>query len=130
MVFYAPYLIKPSDSKKPGLQIDLFPTLMGFAKLPYINNTLGVDLMKEGRQFAYFCTDNKIGCINEDYFLVIRQEGPSSLYKYRNKDVTNYYSQSESLAKDMRRYAESMIQTSYWMGEHNLLPLPNKKKNK
>lgn len=130
MVFYAPYLIKPSDSKKPGLQIDLFPTLMGFAKLPYINNTLGVDLMKEGRQFAYFCTDNKIGCINEDYFLVIRQDGPSSLYKYKNKDVTNYYSQSESLAKDMRRYAESMIQTSYWMGEHNLLPLPNKKENK
>jgi len=130
LIFYAPYLIKPSISNKPGLQIDLFPTLMGFAKLPYINNTLGVDLMKEGRQFAYFCTDNEIGCINDEFFLVVRQDGPSSLYKYKQKDVTNYISQNESLANDMRKYAETMIQTSYWMGEHNLLSLPNTKVNK
>ena len=130
MIFYAPYLIKPSDSKKPGLQIDLFPTLMGFVKLPYINNTLGVDLMKEGRPYAYFCTDNKIGCIAGDFFLVVRQDGPTSLYKFKQKDVSNYYDQNEALAIEMKKYVESMIQTSYWMGEHNLLPLPNKKENK
>lgn len=130
LIFYAPYLIKPSNSKKPGLQIDLFPTLMGFAKLPFINNTLGVDLMREGRTFAYFCSDNKIGCLNDDFFLVIRQDGPSSLYKYKQKDVTNYYNQYESLANDMKKYAETMIQTSYWMGEHNMLPLPNTIVNK
>jgi len=130
LIFYSPNLIKPSDSKKPGLQIDLFPTLMGFMKLPYINNTLGVDLMKEGRAFAYFCSDNKIGCINDEFFLVVRQDGPTSLYKYKQKDVTNYYDKYETLANDMRRYAESMIQTSYWMGAHKLLPLPESIINK
>jgi len=124
LIFYAPDIIKPLSSDKPGLQIDLFPTLMGFVKLPYINNTLGVDLMKEGRPYAYFCTDNKIGCIAGDFFLVVRQDGPTSLYKYKQKDITNYYAQNESLALEMKKYAESMLQTSFWMGEHNLLPLP------
>lgn len=125
MIFYAPSLIQPSRFTKPGLQIDLFPTLMGFLKIPYVNNTLGVDLRKDGRKYAYFCTDNKIGCVNDSLFLVIRNDGPGSLYKYRNKDVANYYSQFPQLVEDMKNYAVSMLKTSYWLGEHNLLSLPD-----
>jgi phosphoglycerol transferase MdoB-like AlkP superfamily enzyme len=130
MIFFAPYLIKPSRSEKPGLQIDLFPTLMGFVKLPYVNNTLGVDLLNEGREFAYFCSDDKIGCIDEDFFLVIRKDGPSSLYNYKQKDLTNYINEYQSYAQDMRKYAETMIETAYWMGEHKFLSLPGQEKNK
>ncbi len=124
MIFYAPSLIKPASSQKPGLQIDLFPTLMGFLKITYVNNTLGVDLRRENRKYAYFCTDNKIGCVNDEFFLVIRNDGPSSLYKYKNNDVTNYYSQQPVLVEDMKNYAVSMLETYYWLGEHNLLALP------
>lgn len=127
MIFYSPELIKPQRFEKPGLQIDLFPTLMGFLQIPYVNNTLGVDLRNEGRKYAYFCTDNKIGCISEEFFLVLRTDGPGSLYKYKNKDLTNYYhKEDEKMILDMKKYATSMIQTSYWLGEHNLLHLPNK----
>ena len=127
MIFYSPELIKPQRYEKPGLQIDLFPTLMGFLQIPYVNNTLGVDLRNEGRKYAYFCTDNKIGCISEDFFLVLRADGPGSFYKYKNKDLTNYYhKEDERIILDMKKYATSMIQTSYWLGENNLLHLPNK----
>ena len=124
MIFYAPGIIKPQQQDKPGLQIDLFPTIMGFLHLPYVNNTLGVDLRNEGRKYAYFCSDNKIGCLNDEFFLVIRKEGPNSLYRYKNKDLENYYYSNSVLADDMKKYASAMILTSYWLGGHNLLPLP------
>ena len=97
---------------------------MGFLHLPYVNNTLGVDLRNEGRKYAYFCSDNKIGCLNDEFFLVIRKEGPNSLYRYKNKDLENYYYSNSVLADDMKKYASAMILTSYWLGGHNLLPLP------
>lgn len=125
MIFYSPGIIKPQRFDKPGLQIDLFPTLMGFLKLPYVNNTLGVDLRKEGRKYAYFCTDNKVGCLNDEFFLVLRKDGPNSLYKYKNKNVENYYNDNLVLADDMKKYASAMILTSHWLGSHNLLPLPD-----
>ena len=127
MIYYAPNIIEPQRFEKPGLQIDLFPTLMGFLQLPYVNNTLGVDLRNEGRKYAYFCTDNKVGCLNDEFFLVIRKEGPNSLYKYKSKEVENYYSSNQVLADEMKKYASSMILTSYWLGGHNLLSLPKSK---
>jgi len=126
MIIYSPELVPAAKFEKPGLQIDLFPTVMGYLQIPYINNTLGIDLRNEERQFAYFCTDNKIGCLNDEFFLVMRNDGPTSLYKYKDKDVTNYINHHESLAEEMKKYATTMIQTSYWMEEHNLLQLPNK----
>ncbi|MFA7359482.1 MAG: LTA synthase family protein [Candidatus Kapaibacterium sp.] len=127
LIMYAPKLISPQRFEKPGLQIDMFPTLMGYLQIPYVNNTLGVDLRNEGRKYAYFCTDNKIGCLNDDYFLVLRSDGPNSLYKYKNKDRNNYIKENQELVNEMKRYATAMIQTSYWLGEHNLLSLPEYK---
>jgi len=127
MIFYAPSIINPQRFEKPGLQIDLFPTLMGFLQLPYVNNTLGVDLRNEGRKYAYFCTDNKVGCLNDEFFLVVRKEGPNSLYRYKNREVENYYNSNQVLADEMKKYASAMILTSYWLGGHNLLPMPKSK---
>ncbi len=126
MIFYSPALIKPAAYEKIGLQIDLFPTLMGFMSLPYTNNTFGIDLVKEDRPFGFFSADTKIGCINNDFFLLIRSNGPESLYKYRNKDVSNYINDNRALADSMKTYVYSILQTYSYMAVHKLLPLPGK----
>ncbi|MFA5405081.1 MAG: sulfatase-like hydrolase/transferase [Ignavibacteria bacterium] len=124
MLFYSPFLIKPVKYEQVGLQIDLFPTLMGFIKLPYINNTFGIDLSREKRQFGYFSSDDKFGCINDRYYFIMRDGRIDALYKYKNKDITNYLNENKSLADSMRVYTYSMIQTTNWMIEHKLLGLP------
>lgn len=124
LVFYSPALIKPAAYDCIGLQIDLFPTLMGFAGLPYVNNTLGIDLRKEKRQFAYFTSDEKFGCLNEDYYMIIRNDETDGIYKYRNKDIKNYIKEQKSLADSMRVYTYSMMQTADWLTEHKLLSIP------
>jgi phosphoglycerol transferase MdoB-like AlkP superfamily enzyme len=107
-----------------GLQIDLFPTLMGYLRLPYINNTFGIDLTREKRQFAYFTSDDKFGCVNNEYYLIMRDGGADALYKFRNKELTNYLQKDRDIADSMKVYTYSMIQTANWMIEHKMLGLP------
>jgi phosphoglycerol transferase MdoB-like AlkP superfamily enzyme len=124
MIFYSPDLIKPVKYDNIGLQIDLFPTLMGYMKLPYINNTLGIDLTREKRQFGYFSSDDKFGCINNDYYMIMRDGGADALYKYRNNELINYLPEKKNFSDSMKVYTYSMIQTTNWMIEHKLLSLP------
>ncbi len=50
LIIYAPKLIPQKQLvSKIGGQIDFFPSIMGLIKQPYINNTLGIDLLKEER---------------------------------------------------------------------------------
>ena len=48
LVFYAPGIItEPVTFDCIGGQIDVFPTIMGILNQPYINNTLGIDLLSK-----------------------------------------------------------------------------------
>ena len=135
LIFYAPKIIgAPGVCKEIGSQIDIFPTIMGLIKLPYVNNTMGIDLLKEKRKYAILNDDDKIGIIDTSYFCIMKLDDHKlSLYKYRNQDKTNYFEQEKSKALDMENYAKSMMQTYQDMilsGEislHNQAPV---RKNK
>ncbi|MBN1143799.1 MAG: sulfatase-like hydrolase/transferase, partial [Bacteroidales bacterium] len=124
MVIVAPFLNEKRHYKKIGLQLDAMPTIMGVLKIPYINNTLGIDLRNESRPFAYFSSDNKIGCLNEQFFLVIRKNGVESLYKYANRDLVNYLEQYPDVADSMRAYVYSMYQTTQYLINSKKTALP------
>lgn len=51
-----------------GGQIDIFPTIMGLLQLNYVNNTLGIDLLKQQRKYIYFLSDEHLGCADKEYF--------------------------------------------------------------
>ncbi len=116
LIIYGPGLLKkPRIIKKIGGQIDIFPTIMGILNISYINNTLGIDLLKENRPYIYFCGDDKMGCLNHDYFLVMRNNGHQSLYHYRDLDNRDYLQINKGLASRMKSYCGSMLQTTQWM---------------
>ncbi|MCK5059485.1 MAG: sulfatase-like hydrolase/transferase, partial [Candidatus Aminicenantes bacterium] len=120
--FHTPFIIhSPSLIREPrsiaqiGGQIDVFPTIMGILNIPYVNNTMGIDLLKESRPFIYFYGDDKMGCLNEEYFLVIRDKGNESLYAYRTRDTKSYLDSKKQLAASMKDYFFSMMQTTKWL---------------
>ena len=124
LIIVAPFLHERKQYDKIGLQLDVVPTIMGILKIPYINNTLGIDLRQESRPFAYFSSDDKIGCLNERYFLVIRNHGKESLYQYKNNDLNNYLDQHQQLADSMRAYVYSMYQTTQYLINSKKTALP------
>ncbi|MBM4166422.1 MAG: LTA synthase family protein [Ignavibacteria bacterium] len=119
-ILYAPFFHNEHRVLKNfGGQIDVFPTVMGLLNIPYINNTFGIDLLKEEREFMYFSADDKIGCINEEYFLVLhRQEEREYLFRYRENAKENIADTYPQRVQQMKEYAYSHIQAAQWMLIH------------
>jgi phosphoglycerol transferase MdoB-like AlkP superfamily enzyme len=110
-IIYAPHLITtPKTVTNYGGQIDVFPTLMNLVALPYTNNTLGIDLLTETRPYIYFCHDEKLGVIDDEFLYIYRGKEKPSLYKYKT-DVTDYINDYPAIADSMKTYAISNMQT-------------------
>lgn len=122
LIIYSPGLIKnPHFVGALGGQIDIGPTVLGLLNIPYLNNGMGIDILKETRPYIYFSADDKIGCIGKDYFWVDRlSTKSSSLYYYRTLDQTDYSSREKKEAANMKAYAFSMLQVAQYMNKHAL----------
>ncbi len=116
LIIYAPEKIKEAKSINGfGGQIDVYPTIMGLLGYRYVNNTPGVDLLKEKRPYMYFSADDKIGCVNDSLFYIYRINGKESIYNYRNKETKDYIIDYKHIATEMRNYAFANFQASQWM---------------
>lgn len=132
LIFYAPGMIKSNDVISDiGSQIDVFPTLMGLIKQPYINNTLGIDLLKEKRKYAILNDDDKIGIIDTTYFCIMkRNEKKLQLFQYKENSKLNLYEDEKVKAHDMTEFAKSMMQTFQMMITNNKTTLKSSKNTK
>ena len=129
LIIYAPKIIQNNKTyKKTGSQIDIFPTIMSLLNLPYINNTLGVDLLSEDRKYAIINADDKIGIIDTTYLCIMKDNGNKlELYRYRQNDKTDYFEQNKEKAFDMADYAKANLQVTQKMILDNETTLHNKK---
>jgi phosphoglycerol transferase MdoB-like AlkP superfamily enzyme len=124
---HVPLIIKAPGLYKNGKvmhgmanQTDIFPTVMGMLGLPYIQNTLGYDLMHETRPYAFFSQDEKMGVINDKFLYVARKSGQESIALYNENariDLSDQYSVTK---EEMRNYATEMLRVSEWMIVKNL----------
>ena len=132
LIFYAPDILgKPRTYKCIGGQIDVFPTVMGLLGLSYINNTLGIDLLKEERAYIIINDDDKVGVLDNNFLLIMRDNEDLKLFKYINSDKKNYFKDYPERAKKMEIYAKSNMQVFQYMLLNNNQfiesTLPNKK---
>lgn len=112
IVFYGPKIIKnPKKIDKIASQIDVYPTIMGILNQSYKNNSLGIDLLKEDRPYAFFNGDDKFGVIDNNWFLIVRNDKSEHLYKYRNNDKKDYSLENKIELEKMSLYAKSNLQS-------------------
>ena len=69
LLFYAPYLLTPQRRTETVSQIDVLPTIAGMVQQPYVNTTLGRDLLQPGKQnnyaFIIYHDEGKIGVVTD-----------------------------------------------------------------
>ena len=72
LLFYAPSLLTPHVHNEAVSQIDVLPTIAGMLQQPYVNSTLGRDLLdttkKENAAFVIYHAPGWIGVVNDNYF--------------------------------------------------------------
>lgn len=96
-------------------QIDVFPSIMGLLKIPFDNNTLGINLFDEERPYIYFTADDKYSVIGQNWLLIVKRDHPGGLYRYSVRDLTNYESQYPEIARKMKEYVESNLQVFQYL---------------
>ncbi|MDA0986668.1 MAG: sulfatase-like hydrolase/transferase [Bacteroidetes bacterium] len=115
LIIYSPNNISPSKNNNFGSQMDIFPTIMGLLKINYVNNTLGTDLINDKKPFAYFSADDKIGCIDENYYYINNLSVGESLFEYKLNGTENIIYQNKQVADKMKNYANSFIQSAQFL---------------
>lgn len=115
LLFYAPGRIEPERIDRPALQLDITATVLGMIEPQPANHTLGVDLQRYRRPYAYFSADDKVGVISEGglFYLWRVKEERESLYRLGSTE--DIISKQPDSAAAMRRHAFGMIQKSQQM---------------
>lgn len=100
-------------------QTDVYPVIMDIIHASYINNTLGIDVMKHHREYVYFSADDKMGCLNNEWLYIYHFGGKEYLHKYHNHDLKNYATEYPEQLQRMKQYAFSQTQASEWLFKQN-----------
>ena len=126
LIFYAPKTLKTKKFNTIGGQIDVYPTLMGMLKLPYINNTLGIDLRSETRPYIMINDDDKFGVLDTTHLLIVKKDEQPKLYNYQQNERNNSVDQNKEKALAMETYGKSNLQVFQWMLLNNKTKLKNR----
>ncbi len=118
-IIYAPgYLSEGRRIDTTAGLVDVLPTILSFAGIPYLNTTLGRDLLKErppDQHVAYIDSVYR-GLLNDEFLLLIDPEGVQRLYHYRSaaplEDVREKYPEQ---AAEMARIHEAIRETSKYL---------------
>lgn len=90
--------------EKPAIQQDVYPTVMGLLGLPYESNTIGMDLMKQSRRYAFFCNDDHLGC-SDDVWLYDYNLSAEKEFLYRLPEEEDLSMKHSDILDSMRTYA-------------------------
>jgi phosphoglycerol transferase MdoB-like AlkP superfamily enzyme len=129
---YAPgYISQGRTIDTTASLVDTLPTVFGLIGIPYVNKTLGRDLLVARPQDKHFAFIDSVyrGLLNDDFLLLIDPQGVERLYRYRSdsplEDVREQYPER---AAEMARLCEAIGETSRYLLYHNPpanLPAPS-----
>ena len=120
LVFYCPSLIEPQVSSNFASQVDIFPTVMDLLNISFVNNTLGVDLLKFKRPMTFASGDTEYCVIDDEWYMIGSKNKPSQLYHYRNLDMKNYAEEKSEIVEKMKNYGESNFQAFQYIYKKRL----------
>jgi phosphoglycerol transferase MdoB-like AlkP superfamily enzyme len=124
LLFYSPALLTPQKREETVSQIDVLPTLANMVCQPYINKTLGRNLLntgdKEDVAFIIHHDEGKIGVVNNDYYysknLWINKE---ELIPVRSGLPELTSKQSDSVKRQLSELTSAIYETAKWMLVNN-----------
>ncbi len=117
LIIYAPdtTLVSPNSINNFAIQPDVLPTVAGILNFSYINRTFGIDLLKRERPYSVFSSDDKLCCIDSNYYYVYHKGGREVLYNLKENTPQNRIKEYPQIAEKMKSHLISTMQTTKWL---------------
>ena len=127
LLIYAPALIQPQVNHKIGSEVDLMPTIAGLFNRPYVNTTLGRDLLDpqfDDRRAAFVIWHQDgplIGVVADGYHFLMNKDGKSKrLVPLETGDgQTDISAQQPAEAAKLQALSTALYETSRYMIVNN-----------
>ena len=123
LLFYAPYLLVPQRRDETVSQIDVLPTIAGMVHQPYVNTTLGRDLLdpEKKNNFAFITNAaGKIGMVTDDYYFSKNLNFPDErLFSVTNDSLPYTAAQKDSIKQKMTAFTSAFFETARYMIMNN-----------
>ncbi len=124
LLLYAPKLLVPQTRNEVVSQIDVMPTIAGLVHHPYLNTTLGRDLLnplkKNDCAFVIHHDEGKIGIVTDSYYFIknIRFEQEMLVPVNSNLPWWNR-KQEDSIRNKASALTSAIYETAKWMLVNN-----------
>lgn len=123
LLFYAPYLLKPQRRTEVVSQIDILPTIAGMLQQPYVNTTLGRDLLDPAKKNNYaFITNTagKIGMVTDDFYFITNINFPDEqMVPVRYSGIPYTRMQRDSIQRRLSEFTSAFFETAKYMLMNN-----------
>jgi phosphoglycerol transferase MdoB-like AlkP superfamily enzyme len=104
-------------------QIDVLPTIAGMVHQPYVNTTLGRDLLDSAKRKNFAFTTNtsgKIGMVTDDFYFTRNLEFPDEQLHPLTPDASRLSGkQKDSIRQRLSEFTSSFYETARWMIMNN-----------
>ncbi|MFI5133249.1 MAG: LTA synthase family protein [Chitinophagales bacterium] len=123
LLFYAPFLLQPQRRKEVVSQIDVLPTIAGMLHQPYVNTTLGRDVLDPDKKNNYAFITNaagKIGMVTDDYYFTANLNFPDDqLVSIKAGGLPYTAAQQDSIKQKMSVFTSAFFETARYMIMNN-----------
>jgi phosphoglycerol transferase MdoB-like AlkP superfamily enzyme len=124
LLFYAPYLLQPGLRKEVVSQIDVLPTLAGMLQQPYVNTTLGRDILHRNKQnnyaFIIHHDEGRIGIVTDScYFIKNLNFTEEQLFSLTGDKLPYDERRRDSVKQKLNEVTTAMYETARWMLMNN-----------
>ena len=123
LLFYAPYLLHPQRKKEVASQIDVLPTIASMIQEPYVNTTLGKDLLDTSlkNHYAFIINqDGTMGMVTDNYYFTKNINFPDEQLFPTNGNRLNYSWQNiKAIKAKMSGVTTAYYETARWMLMNN-----------
>jgi phosphoglycerol transferase MdoB-like AlkP superfamily enzyme len=124
MLFYAPYLLQPERHSEVVSQIDVLPTIAGMLQQPYVNSTLGRNLLLADKQnnyaFIIHHDEGRIGIVTDSYYFIKNINFPEEqIYPITGNVLPFNRQEQDSIKQKMSELTSAFYETAKWMLMNN-----------
>lgn len=124
LLFYAPYLLQAQKRNEVVSQIDVLPTIAGLLHQPYLNTSLGRNVLSPDKKNDYAFTihhdEGRIGMVTNSFYFEKNINFPDEhLYPLDNSIYTYSKQQVDSIRDRLSEVTTAYYETSRWMLMNN-----------